>query len=83
MKLVSVDNENDVPHPREEQWVEVDDPELAYRRSCGINIKRYNGTMPVRELSRGLNTLVFVPWEDVQDHILNLGVKDMDFFVTG
>ena len=32
--------------------MEVDDPELAYRRSCGINIKRYNGTMPVRELSR-------------------------------
>ena len=37
----------------------------------------------LRRCSRGLNTLVFVPWEDVQDHILNLGVKDMDFFVTG
>lgn len=63
--------------------MEVDDPALAYRRSCGINIKRYNGAMPVRELSRGLNTMVFVPWEDVHDHVLNLSTDKMDFFVTG
>jgi len=68
---------------RAAQWVEVDDPELAYRRSCGINVKRYNGTLPVNELSRGLNTLVFVPWEDVHDHVLNLSTDKMDFFVTG
>ena len=83
VKLASVDNEEVVPHPSSEQWAEVDDPALAYRRSCGINVKRYNGTAPVRELSRGLNTLVFVPWEDVHDHVLNLSTDKMDFFVTG
>ena len=83
VKLASVDNDETVPHPSEEQWLEVDDPALSYRRSCGINVKRYNGTMAVRELSRGLNTLVFVPWEDVHDHVLNLSTDKMDFFVTG
>jgi F-box protein 9 len=39
--------------------------------------------MPVRELTRGLNTLVFVPWEDCEDHVLNNTTEQMDFFVTG
>jgi F-box protein 9 len=56
---------------------------LAYRRSCGINIKRYNGTLPVRDFNRGLNTLVFVPWEHAADHVLNNSAEEMDFFVTG
>ena len=46
-------------------------------------MKRYVGTDSVRELSRGLNTMVFVPWEDVHDHVLNQGTDKMDFFVTG
>ena len=46
-------------------------------------MKRYVGTASVRELSRGLNTMVFVPWEDVHDHVLNQGTDKMDFFVKG
>lgn len=72
-----------VPHPTEEEWAEVDDEGLAYRRSCGVGAKRYDGTMPVRELTRGLNTLVFVPWEDCEEHVLNNTTEQMDFFVTG
>ena len=70
-------------HGTPRQWEEVDDPGLAYRRSCGINIKRYNGTLPVRDFNRGLNTLVFVPWEHADDHVLNNSAEEMDFFVTG
>ena len=69
--------------PTEEEWAEVDDEGLAYRRSCGVGAKRYDGTMPVRELTRGLNTLVFVPWEDCEEHVLNNTTEQMDFFVTG
>jgi F-box protein 9 len=88
VKLASVDgaggvDESPVPFPTLAQWEEVDDPGLAYRRSCGINIKRYNGTLPVRDFNRGLNTLVFVPWEHAADHVLNNSAEEMDFFVTG
>ena len=88
VKLASVDgaggvDESPVPFPTAKQWEEVDDPGLAYRRSCGINIKRYNGTLPVRDFNRGLNTLVFVPWEHADDHVLNNSAEEMDFFVTG
>lgn len=88
VKLASVDGrggvaDSPVPHPSLTQWEEVDDPGLAYRRSCGVSIKRYNGTLPVRDFSRGLNTLVFVPWEHADEHVLNNGAEEMDFFVTG
>lgn len=88
VKLASVDGrvgdpEEPVPHPTLAQWEEVDDPGLAYRRSCGINARRYNGTAAVREMTRGLNTMVFVPWEDAADHVLNKSADQMDFFVTG
>jgi F-box protein 9 len=79
----SVDDDEDAPAPTEEAWREVDDPSLAYRRSCGYDARAYDGTAAVRELSRGLNTLVFVPWEDAVDHVLNLGTREMDFYVTG
>ncbi|ACO62881.1 predicted protein, partial [Micromonas commoda] len=64
VKLASVDESEPVPAPTAEEWREIDDPEMAYRRS-------------------GLNTMVFVPWEDVHDHVLNQGTDKMDFFVTG
>ena len=83
VKLASVDEAEPVPAPTAEEWREIDDPEMAYRRSCGINVRRYVGHARVRELSRGLNTMVFVPWEDVHDHVLNQGTDKMDFFVTG
>lgn len=83
VKFASVDEAEPVPAPTAEEWREIDDPEMAYRRSCGINVRRYVGHARVRELSRGLNTMVFVPWEDVHDHVLNQGTDKMDFFVTG
>ena len=35
------------------------------------------------DFNRGLNTLVFVPWEHADDHVLNNSAEEMDFFVTG
>jgi F-box protein 9 len=92
VKLASVDATEEpgperpnppTPFPTLENWEEVDDPDVAYRRSCGIHARRYNGTLPVRDFHRGLNTLVFIPWERVEDHVLNKSAEEMDFFVAG
>jgi hypothetical protein len=37
----------------------------------------------VTNYRRGLNPCVFVPWEGVATSVLNLPVKDMDFWMPG
>lgn len=36
-----------------------------------------------KECNRGLNTYVFVPWEDIPKHELNLTLDEMDYYVPG
>lgn len=35
------------------------------------------------ESDRGRGTLVFVPWAQVNTHIINLGKREMDVFIPG
>lgn len=41
------------------------------------------GAGSVTNYRRGLNPCVFVPWEGVATSVLNLPVKDMDFWMPG
>jgi len=36
-----------------------------------------------KECNRGLTTYVFVPWEDIPKHELNLSLDEMDYYVPG
>eukprot|EP00892_Ulva_mutabilis_P002722 jgi/Ulvmu1/12450/UM009_0102.1 len=40
-------------------------------------------TQSRNESSRGRGTLVFVPWEQMNSHIINLGKREMDVFIPG
>ena len=73
--------------PTEENWESVDDYEALYRRNLGAERQ---GVAPgaysdpnsdgQRDLRRGLNTLVFIPWEECENHELN---NELDFYITG
>ena len=61
----------------------VDDEEALYRRGLGICAQKFDGTAEVRVANRGLSTLVFVPWDEVNVHELNKTTEEMDFYFTG
>ena len=83
VKIAMVDEGSNPPTPDEEEWIAIDDEEHLYRRGLGISAQKFDGTAPVRVANRGMNTLVFVPWEDVNAHEINKGVDEMDFYYTG
>ena len=78
--------------PTEENWESVDDYEALYRRNLGAERQgvapgAYTSGHPnsdgQRDLQRGLNTLVFIPWEECEHHELNKDISQMDFYITG
>jgi F-box protein 9 len=77
--------------PTEENWESVDDYEALYRRNLGAERQgvapgAYSGhpeSDGQRDLQRGLNTLVFIPWEECDHHELNKDISEMDFYITG
>ena len=78
--------------PTEENWESVDDYEALYRRNLGAERQgvapgAYTSGHPnsdgQRDLQRGLNTLVFIPWEECEHHELNKDISEMDFYITG
>lgn len=83
VKIAMVDGDNDPPTPTEEEWRAVDDEEALYRRGLGICAQKFDGTAEVRVANRGLSTLVFVPWDEVNVHELNKTTEEMDFYFTG
>ena len=84
VKICLVDDEEPVPIPSEENWIEIDDEEHMYRRTLGVvPADAYDGSSAVRNSNRGLNTLVFVPWEEINTHELNKGVDELDYYITG
>ena len=38
---------------------------------------------PVARHTRGLTTYVFIPWEGVREHVLNLPAEELDYFFPG
>lgn len=76
--------------PSEQNWKDQDDYEALYRRSLAASRQ---GVAPgayssdninnERDLQRGLNTLVFIPWSEIDAHELNKPIEEMDFYVTG
>ena len=83
VKIAMVDGDNDPPTPTDEEWRAVDDEEALYRRGLGICAQKFDGTAEVRVANRGLSTLVFVPWDEVNVHELNKPTEEMDFYFTG
>jgi F-box protein 9 len=83
VKIAMVDGDNDPPTPTDEEWRAVDDEEALYRRGLGICAQKFDGTAEVRVANRGLSTLVFVPWDEVNVHELNKTTEEMDFYFTG
>jgi len=83
VKIAKVDGDNDPPTPTDEEWRAVDDEEALYRRGLGICAQKFDGTAEVRVANRGLSTLVFVPWDEVNVHELNKTTEEMDFYFTG
>jgi F-box protein 9 len=83
VKIAMVDGDNDPPTPTDEEWRAVDDEEALYRRGLGICAQNFDGTAEVRVANRGLSTLVFVPWDEVNVHELNKTTEEMDFYFTG
>ena len=83
VKIAMVDGDNDPPTPTDEEWRAVDDEEALYRRGLGICAQKFDGTAEVRVANRGLSTLVFVPWHEVNVHELNKTTEEMDFDFTG
>ena len=83
VKIAMVDGDNDPPTPTDEEWRAVDDEEALYRRGLGICAQKFDGTAEVRVANRGLSTLVFVPWDEVNLHELNKTTEEMDFYFTG
>ena len=83
VKIAMVAGDNDPPTPTDEEWRAVDDEEALYRRGLGICAQKFDGTTEVRVANRGLSTLVFVPWDEVNVHELNKTTEEMDFYFTG
>ena len=83
VKIAMVDGDNDPPTPTDEEWRAVDDEEALYRRGLGICAQKFDGTAEVRVANRGLSTLVFVPWDEVNVHERNKTTEEMDFYFTG
>jgi F-box protein 9 len=83
VKIAMVDGDNEPPSPDEDEWASIDDEEHLYRRGLGISAHKFDGTAEVRIANRGMSTLVFVPWDEVNSHEINKGVDEMDFYVTG
>ena len=83
VKIAMVDDENVPPSPTEDEWDAIDDEEHLYRRGLGITDHKFDGTAAVRIANRGMSTLVFVPWDEVDAHEINKGTDEMDFYVTG
>lgn len=67
--IVSYDRADGSSVPMTAAPAEDEDEEID-----GVERKRY---------SRGLAPYVFVPWESVQTHVLNLPVEQMDVFIAG
>jgi len=84
VKICLCDDEEGAPTPSEQEWRDIDCEEHIYRRALGISSDHaYDGSAAVRNSTRGLNTLVFVPWDEIRTHELNKGVDELDFYITG
>ena len=57
----------------------IDDPEMALQEIVRHKREALRGPRESARAVQGLNTMVFVPWEDVHDHVLNHGTDKMDF----
>jgi F-box protein 9 len=72
--MVSYDKNDGVSTPMMGQTPEDEEPE---------DPRQLLGQPNTRAHARGMEPYVFVPWDKVHNHVLNMDVKQMDFYVPG